>query len=47
MNESERPFVQIPLPPPQWEEYVRKMKEQEEQEKETLDEDRGVIIIDI
>ena len=31
MNESERPFVQIPLPPPQWEEYVRKMKEQEEQ----------------
>ena len=45
MGEEERPFVQIPLPPPGWEEHVRRMKEKEEQE--DLDEDRGVIIIDI
>jgi len=45
MNEWERPYVQIPLPPPEWEEYVRRMKEEQEQEK--LDTDRGVIIIDI
>tara|TARA_R110000824_G_scaffold380000_1_gene572220 strand:+ start:3996 stop:4133 length:138 start_codon:yes stop_codon:yes gene_type:complete len=45
MGEDERPFVQIPLPPPEWEEYARKMKEKEEQEE--LDESRGVIIIDI
>lgn len=45
MSEWERPYVQIPLPPPEWEEHVRKMKEKEEQEE--LDESRGVIIIDI
>ena len=45
MGENERPFIQIPLPPPEWEEYVRKTKEKEEQE--DLDDDRGVIIIDI
>jgi len=45
MDEYERPFVQIPLPPPEWEEYVRRTKEKEEQEE--LDDDRGVIIIDI
>jgi len=45
MGEEERPFVQIPLPPPEWEEYIKKTKEQEE--KENLDNDRGVIIIDI
>ena len=44
MGETERPFVQIPLPPPEWEEYTRRMKDQE---KENLDDDRGVIIIDI
>ena len=47
MGEGERPFVQIPLPPPEWEEYVRRTKELEEQEKDHLDDDRGVIIIDI
>ena len=47
MGESERPYIQIPLPPPEWEEYVRKTREQEEREKEELDENRGVIIIDI
>ena len=47
MNENERPFVQIPLPPPEWEDHIRKMKENEQQEKEKLDEDRGVIIINI
>ena len=47
MGENERPFVQIPLPPPEWEEYVRKTREQEEQDKEDLDDSRGVIIIDI
>jgi hypothetical protein len=47
MGEDERPFVQIPLPPPEWEEYVRRMKDHEQQEKENLDDDRGVIIIDI
>jgi len=46
MSEWERPYVQIPLPPPEWEEYIR-AKEQEQQEKENLDDDRGVIIIDI
>jgi len=47
MSEWERPYVQIPLPPPEWEEYVRKTREQEEQDKEDLDDNRGVIIIDI
>lgn len=47
MGEDERPFVQIPLPPPEWEEYIRRTRENEEQEKEDLDEKRGVIIIDI
>jgi len=47
VGESERPYIQIPLPPPEWEEYVRKTREQEEREKEELDENRGVIIIDI
>lgn len=47
MGENERPFVQIPLPPPEWEEYVRRMRDQEQQEKENLDGDPGVIIIDI
>tara|TARA_R110002110_G_scaffold313709_4_gene526971 strand:+ start:187 stop:327 length:141 start_codon:yes stop_codon:yes gene_type:complete len=46
MGQNERPRVQIPLPPPAWEEYIR-AKEQEQQEKENLDDDRGVIIIDI
>jgi len=45
MSEWERPYVQIPLPPPEWEEYIRRMKEEEQQEK--LDDTRGVIIIDI
>jgi len=45
MDEREQPYIQIPLPPPEWEEYVRRMKEEQEQEK--LDTDRGVIIIDI
>ena len=45
MGENERPYIQIPLPPPEWEEYVRRMKEEEAQE--NLDEDHGVIIIDI
>lgn len=45
MGEDERPYVQIPLPPPEWEEYIRRMKEKEEQE--DLDDDRGVVIIDI
>ena len=43
----ERPYVQIPLPPPKWEEHIQRAKEQEQQEKEDLDNDRGVIIIDI
>ena len=47
MNESERPYVQVSVPPPEWEEYVERMKENEQQEKENLDDDRGVIIIDI
>ena len=47
MGENERPFVQIPLPPPEWEEYVRKMKEKEKQDKEQLDDEPHVIIIDI
>ena len=47
MSEWERPSVQIPLPPPGWEEYIQRAKEQEQQEKENLDNDRGVIIIDI
>tara|TARA_R100001082_G_C4276676_1_gene122073 strand:+ start:418 stop:561 length:144 start_codon:yes stop_codon:yes gene_type:complete len=47
MGENDRPFVQIPLPPPEWEEYIRKAREQEEQDKEDLDDNRGVIIIDI
>jgi hypothetical protein len=47
MNEWERPCVQVPLPPPEWEEHIRKMKENEQQEKEKLDDNRGVIIIDI
>ena len=45
MGENERPFIQIPLPPPEWEEYVRRTKEKEEQE--DLDEDARVIIIDV
>ena len=45
MDESERPYVQIPLAPPEWEEHIRKMKEQEE--KENLDDDQGVVIIEI
>lgn len=45
MGEDERPFVQIPLPPPEWEEYVRRTKEKEEQEE--LDDNPHVIIIDI
>ena len=36
MGETEQPFVQIPLPPPEWEEYVRRAQEQEQQEKESL-----------
>jgi hypothetical protein len=47
MGETEQPFVQIPLPPPEWEEYVKRAQEQEQQEKESLDDDRGVIILDI
>tara|TARA_Y100000034_G_scaffold45213_1_gene55610 strand:+ start:5966 stop:6145 length:180 start_codon:yes stop_codon:yes gene_type:complete len=45
VDEREQPYIQIPLPPPEWEEYVRRMKEEQEQEK--LDTDHGVIIIDI
>ena len=47
VGEEERPYVQIPLPPPEWEEYIRRMKDAEHQEREDLDNDRGVIIIDI
>ena len=47
MGENERPFVQIPLPPPEWEEYVRRMKDQKQQEEENLDDAPAVIIIDI
>ncbi len=47
MPEDERPYIQIPLPPPECEEYFRKTKEKEEREKEKLDDNRGVIIIDI
>jgi hypothetical protein len=47
MTEDERPFIQIPLPPPEWEDYARWAKEKDQQEKENVDEDRGVIIIDI
>ncbi len=47
MGENERPFVQIPLPPPEWQEYIKQTKEKEQQENEDLDDDRGVIIIDI
>tara|TARA_R100000008_G_C3492685_1_gene119538 strand:+ start:192 stop:338 length:147 start_codon:yes stop_codon:yes gene_type:complete len=48
MSEGERPSIQIPLPSEEdyrlYEEWIRK-KEQEE--KELLDKNRGVIIIDI
>ena len=47
MGEWERPYIQIPLPPPEWEEYIRNKMKEDEQQKEKLDEDRGVIIIDI
>ena len=33
MPDEEQPFVQIPLPPPEWEEYIRRSKEKEEQDK--------------
>ena len=47
MNESERPYIRIPVAPPEWEEHIQKMKEWEQEEKEALDDSRGVIIIDI
>jgi len=45
MDKEERPYVHVSLPPPEWEEYIRRMKEKQEQE--DLDEKRAVIIIDI
>ena len=47
MSEWERPYVQIPVALPNWEEHIRKMKENEPQTEEKLDDDRRVIIIDI
>tara|TARA_R100000008_G_scaffold77353_1_gene57725 strand:+ start:930 stop:1070 length:141 start_codon:yes stop_codon:yes gene_type:complete len=45
---DEQPYLQIPLPPPEWCEEQQRAKEQSEKEdKEVLDEQPRVIIIDI
>tara|TARA_R110000824_G_scaffold70719_8_gene181289 strand:- start:3120 stop:3278 length:159 start_codon:yes stop_codon:yes gene_type:complete len=52
MSENERPYIQIPLPPPEWVEYQQRLEEEERRKKEqeeekTIDIDGNVIIIDI
>jgi len=45
---SDRPYLQIPLPPPSWCDEEQRMKDEKEQEeKETLDDQPRVIILDI
>jgi len=52
MSENERPYIQIPVPPPEWVEYQHRLKEEErrkkaQEEEKTLDIDGNVVIIDI
>ena len=46
MNED-RPALQIPLPPPEWKEYIRKMEEQKKEEEEDIDGNDRVVILDL
>ena len=49
MSENERPYLEIPVPPPEWIEYQQRLKEEKEkrESEETIDIDGNVIIIDI
>tara|TARA_Y100000034_G_C6607955_1_gene264686 strand:+ start:182 stop:340 length:159 start_codon:yes stop_codon:yes gene_type:complete len=52
MSENERPYLEIPLPPPEWIEYHQRLKEEDEKRKnkeseKSIDIDGNVIIIDI
>lgn len=51
MAENERPYLEIPLPPPEWIEYQQRLEEEERRKNEgsekSVDIDGNVIIIDI
>ena len=43
---DEQPYLQIPLPPPEWYDEILE-KERREREEEALDQDDAVIIIEM